>query len=155
MNSHLGQIDNPRDRAIFSRRTWLRGLGVSMALPWMESLRVWGQEAAPGTNEPPVRLAILFSGNGYHGGEWWAKENNGALELGRVLAPLNEFRDSTLFIKGLYNAEASRETFTVLRLETYSPVRRLPLAGISDPGPVLTKSLRRPWGEIRRFPVWS
>lgn len=106
MNPHFGQNGNGRDRAIFSRRTWLRGLGVSMALPWMESLRVWGQDAAPGMNEPPVRLAIFFSGNGYHGGEWWAKENNGSLELGRVLAPLNEFRDSTLFIKGLYNAEA-------------------------------------------------
>ena len=27
-----------------SRRTMLRGIGVSMALPWMESLRVWGDE---------------------------------------------------------------------------------------------------------------
>ena len=25
-----------------TRRTMLRGLGVTMALPWMESLRVWG-----------------------------------------------------------------------------------------------------------------
>ena len=33
----------------FSRRTMLRGLGVSMALPWMESLRVWGDES-PGNN---------------------------------------------------------------------------------------------------------
>ena len=29
---------------LFSRRTFLRGVGVSMALPWMESLRVWGDE---------------------------------------------------------------------------------------------------------------
>ncbi len=28
-----------------SRRTFLRGVGVSMALPWMESLRVWGAES--------------------------------------------------------------------------------------------------------------
>ena len=29
-----------------SRRTMLRGMGVSMALPWMESLRVWGDGSA-------------------------------------------------------------------------------------------------------------
>ncbi len=28
----------------FARRTFLRGAGVSMALPWMESLRVWGDD---------------------------------------------------------------------------------------------------------------
>ena len=62
----------------FSRRIFLRGTGVSMALPWMESMRVWGDEptATPGQtagSEAPVRLAVLFSGNGFHGGQWWAK----------------------------------------------------------------------------------
>ena len=50
-----------------SRRSMLRGLGVSMALPWLESLPVWGDEPSGGSraSEPPVRLAVLFSGNGY------------------------------------------------------------------------------------------
>ena len=96
-----------RDPASFSRRAWLRGLGVTMALPWMESLSAWGsQDASTKSPEAPVRLAILFAGNGFHGGEWWAKEEQGKLQLGRVLDPLQEFADSTLFIKGLYNAEA-------------------------------------------------
>ena len=53
-----------------SRRTMLRGLGVSMALPWMESLRVWGQEAGTtaATGQAPTRFAVLFSGNGFHKG---------------------------------------------------------------------------------------
>ena len=52
-----------------SRRTVLRGLGVSMALPWMESLPVWGDEASAGgrATQPPVRVAVLFAGNGFHG----------------------------------------------------------------------------------------
>jgi len=29
-----------------SRRTFLRGIGVTMALPWMESRPVWGDEQA-------------------------------------------------------------------------------------------------------------
>ncbi len=46
----------------FSRRTFLRGAGVSFALPWMESFRVWGDEAkaVKGASEAPVRLAVLY-----------------------------------------------------------------------------------------------
>lgn len=107
MNPMANYDAHRRDRAALSRRAWIRGVGVTMALPWMESLHVWGSETGSAkTPEAPVRLAILFAGNGFHGGEWWAKENEGKLELGRVLAPLQDFSDSTLFIKGLYNSEA-------------------------------------------------
>ena len=60
---------------LFQRRTFLRGLGVSMALPWMESLPTLAGEAAAGSTaaDPPVRFACLFSGNGFQKGEWWAK----------------------------------------------------------------------------------
>jgi len=91
-----------------SRRTMLRGLGVSMALPWMESLRVWGDDSAT-TNtasQAPTRMAILFAGCGFHKHEWWAKGEGKSMELGKVLAPLNDFREQMVFIRGLYNAEA-------------------------------------------------
>lgn len=92
----------------FDRRTFLRGLGVTMALPWMESLMVWGDEARGNqkSSEAPVRLAVLFAGNGFHGKEWWAKQSGTRLEFGQVLAPLNDFADKTLFIRGLYNEQA-------------------------------------------------
>ncbi|MBC8289784.1 MAG: DUF1552 domain-containing protein [Planctomycetes bacterium] len=91
-----------------SRRTMLRGLGVSMALPWMESMRVWGDEAQAKKvgSQAPTRMAILFSGCGYHRTEWWAKGSGAGMELGKVLHPLNDFRDRLTFIRGLYNAEA-------------------------------------------------
>lgn len=92
----------------FSRRTLLRGLGVSMALPWLESVRVWGDTAVTtkAASEAPVRLAVLFAGNGFHSKEWWAKGEGDQMELGRVLEPLNDFRKDLLFIRGLYNEEA-------------------------------------------------
>ncbi|MDH3583950.1 MAG: DUF1552 domain-containing protein [Phycisphaerae bacterium] len=98
-----------------SRRRMLRGLGVSVALPWMESISVWGDEsggkrAARGTggSEPPVRFACLFAGNGFHKKEWWAKpaENGRGLQFGKVLAPLKDLNRKALFIQGLFNAEA-------------------------------------------------
>lgn len=91
-----------------TRRTMLRGLGVSMALPWMESLRVWGQEAGTTavTGDAPTRFAVLFSGNGFHKDHWWARGAGKDMELGRVLEPLTPYREKMLFIRGLYNEEA-------------------------------------------------
>ena len=86
----------------------LRGLGVSIALPWMESFRVWGDinRDTRQASEPPTRMAILFTGCGFHRHEWWAKGEGSNMELGKVLQPLKDFREKMVFIRGLYNAEA-------------------------------------------------
>ena len=85
----------------------LRGVGVTMALPFLESVSLWANEQSRSDQSvPPVRTAVLFSGNGFHNQEWWAKGSGEQLELGRVLAPLNSVKNKMLFISGLYNAEA-------------------------------------------------
>ena len=92
----------------FSRRAVLRGLGVTMALPWLESARVWGYDTVEprNANQAPTRLAVLFCGNGFHAGEWWASGDGANMELGKVLEPLRDLTDRMLFISGLYNEEA-------------------------------------------------
>ncbi len=99
------------DRSIpsdgFTRRTMLRGLGVSMALPWFESLRAWGGEPIR-TGQAPVRFACFFAGNGFHSKEWWAKGAGNAMTLGKVLEPLAPHREKLLFISGLYNEQATK-----------------------------------------------
>jgi len=79
-----------------------------MALPWMESLRVWGQEAGTtaATGQAPTRFAVLFSGNGFHKDHWWARGAGREMELGKVLEPLQAHREKLLYIRGLYNEEA-------------------------------------------------
>ena len=92
-----------------SRRTFLRGIGVTMALPWLESVPVWGDEktsSAAGSSEPPVRFACLFAGNGFHSKEWWARGEGKQMELGKVLELLAPLREKMVFIRGLYNQEA-------------------------------------------------
>jgi len=93
-----------------SRRTMLRGLGVSMALPWMESLTAFGEPAVAGAAaaEPPLRLAVLFAGNGFHSKEWWAEGVGSEMKLGKVLEPVADFREKMLFVKGLYNEQARK-----------------------------------------------
>lgn len=90
---------------MLTRRAFLKGAGVTMALPWLESRRVWGQEKK---NEAPVRLAVLFSGNGFHGKEWWARGSGKAMELGKVLEPLAPFREKMIFLRGLYNQQSGK-----------------------------------------------
>lgn len=90
-----------------SRRALLRGAGVSMALPWLESVPVWGDDKPKhSSSEPPVRFACLFSGNGFHSKEWWARGQGKQMELGKVLEPVRPFREKLLFLRGLYNEEA-------------------------------------------------
>jgi hypothetical protein len=94
----------------FSRRRFLNGVGVTMALPWLESLRVWGDEASVGSasSEAPVRVCVTFSGNGFHSREWWAKGEGRDMELGQVLTPLADFREKLVFVRGLYHEEACK-----------------------------------------------
>jgi hypothetical protein len=80
-----------------------------MALPWLESVPVWGDDRPKGSDrssEPPVRFACLFAGNGFHSREWWARGEGARMELGKVLESLSPFREKMLFLRGLYNQEA-------------------------------------------------
>ena len=80
-----------------------------MALPWMESIPVWGAKATAAVDagsQAPIRFGVLFSGNGFHTEEWWAKGQGKQIELGKVLAPISDFREKLLFVRGLYNEEA-------------------------------------------------
>ncbi len=92
-----------------SRRSFLRGMGVTMALPWLESQPVWGDEktsSAAGSSNPPVRFACLFSGNGFHSKEWYLSGEGKDAKLGKVLEPLYPYREKMISFRGLYNAEA-------------------------------------------------
>jgi hypothetical protein len=78
-----------------------------MALPWLESLQ--GLAAAGGGADgadAPVRVAVLFAGNGFHGREFWAESEGKDIQLGKVLSPLEPLKEKLLFIRGLYNEEA-------------------------------------------------
>jgi hypothetical protein len=97
-------------RLKLSRRTLLRGVGVTMALPWLESIPVWGAlvgaPAAPDAEAFPKRFAAIFMGNGINGNHWWAKGSGSEMELSKTLQPLAPFRDKLNVINGLFNKPA-------------------------------------------------
>ncbi len=92
-----------------SRRRFLRGAGVALALPWLESMPVFGQTPSQMV-KPPLRRGIVFFSNGVEPIHWWARGSGSAMELGQAAAPLLPHRDDIVFIQGLYNQAALAST---------------------------------------------
>ncbi len=93
-----------------SRRSVLMGAGVTMGLPWLESLRAQDEQTAPAADDqttPPKRFAALFMGNGINGDHWWAKGSGPEMELSRTLEPLAPLREKLNVINGLFNHNAT------------------------------------------------
>jgi hypothetical protein len=91
-----------------SRRTLLKGVGVTMALPWLEAIPF--QATEPGTGRaaaPPRRFAALFMGNGISPNNWWAKGSGATMELSKSLQPLAALRTKLNVITGLFNKNAT------------------------------------------------
>ncbi|HKS37652.1 MAG TPA: DUF1552 domain-containing protein [Verrucomicrobiae bacterium] len=89
-----------------SRRTFLRGAGVVMALPWLESLPVWGVESSAAPRRLPQRFAAVFMGNGINPNHWWAKGSGAGMELSKTLEPMAPLRSKLNVINGLFNKPA-------------------------------------------------
>jgi hypothetical protein len=85
-----------------SRRVLLKGLGFTVALPWLESA---GAFAAPATKKAPQRFACLFIGDGISPTHWWAKGDGANMELGSSLQPLAPYKEKLNVINGLFNRE--------------------------------------------------
>ena len=93
----------------FSRRTFLHGLGVSMALPWMESARLGRRDELiqgrqPGAN--PIVRDLLRQWLSFEGMVGQGEGRN--MEIGQVLQPLADFREKLVFVRGLYHEEARK-----------------------------------------------
>src|SRR5216683_392141 len=91
------------------RRTVLRGVGVAMALPWLESIPVWGGDAVSGSVPPalPKRFATLFMGNGISPNYWWAKGAGADMALSKSLEPMAAFKTKLNVVTGLFNKNAT------------------------------------------------
>jgi hypothetical protein len=91
-----------------SRRTMLRGLGATLALPWLEAMRP-ARAAAAESTKPPVRMAVLYMPNGVNGDYWTPSGEGREFYLSATLAPLSDLRDQLLVLTNLWNngSEAS------------------------------------------------
>jgi hypothetical protein len=94
---------NETSPSAISRRAVLRGAGVAVALPWLESLSA----AAPMPAAFPKRFAVLFMGCGINENHWSAEGSGDAMQLSKTLAPLEPLKRKINVIDGLFNKEAT------------------------------------------------
>ena len=82
-----------------SRRFFLRGTGVAMALPMLDAMQP--RVAAAADEKPPVRSAFVFFPNGTNIGEWKPKGFGRKYRMSPSLASLEPYRDDILMLSGL------------------------------------------------------
>ena len=84
-----------------SRRTMLRGLGATIALPLLDGMV---PAFAAGT-QTVKRLGAVYVPNGMSM-PFWTPKGEGPLELSPILAPLSPLRDRVVVLSGMTNKDA-------------------------------------------------
>ena len=85
----------------FSRRNFLKGLGISSAtLPFINGLP---SIQAKNANLAKKRLIIMFSPNGTLPVDFWPDSQGDSIALKPIMEPLSEFKDDILTLRGVHN----------------------------------------------------
>ncbi|MBC8875011.1 MAG: DUF1552 domain-containing protein, partial [Planctomycetes bacterium] len=83
------------------RRTFLKGLGLSLGLPMLEAMRPESSAKAAPANQPPVRMAFVFFPNGAIMPSWTPSETGENYKLSKTLEPLADFKGDMNVLTGL------------------------------------------------------
>jgi hypothetical protein len=91
-------------RFLLSRRTALKGLGATLALPWLEAmgpLTSWANGATAASKAAPNRTALLYVPNGKNMVDWTPKAEGELGDLPAILEPLAEHKKDFSILTGL------------------------------------------------------
>ena len=92
-------------RKYLPRRTFLRGLGVTLALPMLDSMVPAFGGAQVRAAEAVRRLGVVYVPNGMFMTNWTPEVEGGPLEITQTLQPLARFKDRMLMVSGLCSEE--------------------------------------------------
>jgi len=85
-----------------SRRTVLRGLGATLALPYLEAMNGWTAMGAPAEPNAARRLAYFYVPNGVHMQDWTPEATGAGYTMPFLLdTTLSKFKDDLLVLSGL------------------------------------------------------
>ena len=87
------------------RRTFLRGIGATLALPWLDAMAP-ALSATAKTAGVTQRLGFFYVANGIQLENFIPKAKGANYEITPILSPLAPFRDHMTVITGLANKEA-------------------------------------------------
>ena len=83
------------------RRTFLRGMGVAIGLPWLDAMAPAFAAKAPTSADSPTRLAFVYVPNGIIMSDWTPATAGSDFDLPSILQPLADYRDDCLWLSGL------------------------------------------------------
>ncbi len=83
------------------RRTFLKGLGLSLGLPLLEAMRPQRTAMSADGDQPPVRMAFVFFPNGAIMPSWKPAQEGAGFALSETLEPLGPYQAKTLVLTGL------------------------------------------------------
>jgi uncharacterized protein DUF1552 len=96
---------NPASNLI-TRRAVLRGAGVTLALPWLESIAAKASTAVAGESAFPKRFGVVFLGCGVNEDHWGSEGSGAEMKLSKSLSPLEPLKSKINVIHGLFNKGA-------------------------------------------------
>lgn len=99
MKYDSGMKNNGKNSHLVNRRTLLKGAGVSLALPFMNSLS-WANSSTP--SKPPVRLGFMYMPHGVIMDQFWPKSSEEYLKSASpAIESLRPVLDQCLMMKGI------------------------------------------------------
>ena len=85
------------------RRTFIRGMGATLALPFLDAMA----PALSALSKAAPRFAAIYCGNGANMNDWTPATEGAGFAFSPILKPLEAFRDRTLVFTGLDNFPAT------------------------------------------------
>ena len=89
------------------RRTFLRGVGVGVALPLVDAMVPALTQAAQTAASPRLRVGFVYIPHGVIMRQWTPAAAGSGFEFTPILKPLEPFRDSLVVVSNLTRAEAA------------------------------------------------
>src|SRR3954463_6471729 len=90
-----------RSRGLINRRTCLKGIGATLALPFLESMS-WAEPGKAKFYKPPVRLGFMYMPHGVIMDQFWPKDAESFLSSPPpALESLRPILDYCLMVKGI------------------------------------------------------
>lgn len=95
---------NNLNRFRLPRRTFLRGIGATMALPYLEAMMPSNVFASPAA-QTPSRMGMFYFGTGTNMRQFTPADEGHAFTTTRILKPLDPLRGKFTVLSGTYLAE--------------------------------------------------
>ncbi len=87
-----------------SRRTFLRGAGVTLTLPFLEAMVPAQTPLVHTAANPNAKFGFIYVPMGSIMKQWTPEQEGAGFEFSPILKPLEPFRNNVIVVTGLHNS---------------------------------------------------